>query len=105
MQRIVLATAVMLQLVAAGSARAAEIAPHLGSALNPAITKVDGWWEQEHEEDRARQAYWHLPPPVLYRYNRLQVRINQLSAQRDQIDAEIRHTVHEQQEMLGFGRQ
>jgi len=103
MQRIILVSAIILQLASYTIAGAAEVAPRSGSVSNPAITKVDGWWEQEHQEDRARQAYWRLPPRALERYNRLQIRINQLTAQRDQIDAQIKHAVHEQHELLGFG--
>jgi hypothetical protein len=28
----------------------------------------DGWWEQEHREQGARERYWRLPPKQLNRY-------------------------------------
>jgi len=100
MHRVAFASLFVLQL--ASSAALAASAP-LNETGRP-IVLAQGWWEQEHDADRARQAYWRLPPPALNRYNRLQLRINQLTAQRDQIDAQVRSAVHDQQELLGFGR-
>ena len=103
MQRLVLVSAVALQLTSFAAAQATPLTPPSASTGNPAIVRVQGWWEQERAGDRARQAYWRLPPPAMDRYNRLQARINDLNAQRDQIDRQVRHAVREQQELLGFG--
>lgn len=40
----------------------------------PAITLVQGWWEQENREDAADR-YWRLKRSEYNRYNRLQARI------------------------------
>ena len=71
---------------------------------NPSITFVQGWWEQEHRERRAREGYWRFPPPEFERYNQLQAEINELQAQRREIDERLRRALREQHRMLGFER-
>lgn len=84
----------------AGSA--AAIVPRPIVTANPSITLVQGWWEREHREQRARQGYWRLPPPELDNYHRLQLEITQLQQQRREIDERIRRIEFEQHRMLGF---
>ena len=81
---------------------AASIVPRPMIAANPSITFVQGWWERERREQRARQGYWRLPPPELDGYDRLQQEINQLQQQRREIDERIRRAEYEQHRMLGF---
>src|ERR1700676_1223242 len=105
MRRIVSASAmVFLFGLAPVAGVAASIAPKPMITANPSVTFVQGWWEHEHWEQRAREGYWRLPPPAFDRYNRLQYEINQLQEQRREIDERLRHAVEEQQQMLGFGR-
>jgi hypothetical protein len=105
MRCFVFASIIAVQLGSYGaSAQAASVAPPPNAAANSSIILVQGWWEQGQQGDRARQAYWRLTPPALERYNRLQFQINQLAAQRGQIDEQIRRSEREQQELLGFGR-
>ena len=81
---------------------AASIVPKPMITANPSITFVQGWWEREHREQRARQGYWRLPPQELDDYHRLQQEINQLRQQRREIDERIRRAEYEQHRMLGF---
>lgn len=74
------------------------------STTNPSTTLVQGWWEHEHWEDRARRSYWRLPPPAYERYNRLQAEIYELQQRRHEIDERIARAIAEQQRMLGFER-
>ena len=71
-------------------------------AGNPSITTVQGWWEQEHRWPSARDRYWRLPPPALDRYNRLQAEINDLQAQRREIDERLNRALSEQHQILGY---
>jgi hypothetical protein len=77
-------------------------APPAGMAANPSIVQVQGWWERDHLDQRARDGYWRLPPPMLHRYNDLQRQINQLTQQREDIDNRINRAEREQREMLGI---
>ena len=83
-----------------GFASSIALKPMVGA--NPPITFVQGWWEYEHREERAREGYWRLPPPDFDRYNRLQYEINQLREQRREIDERLRRAEYEQHRMLGF---
>jgi Spy/CpxP family protein refolding chaperone len=97
--------AVALALVVAGAAapgHAAPIVPPQEARTRPAIVPVQGWWESERRRDRAREAYWRLPPPALERYNRLEYEIRQLTAQRRELDERIERARREQHELLGF---
>jgi hypothetical protein len=82
---------------------AAAVAPKPMITANPSVTLVQGWWEHEHREQRARDGYWRLPPPELDRYNHLQSEINQLQEQRREIDERLSRALEEQHRMLGFG--
>jgi hypothetical protein len=105
MRRLVHASLVaVLATSFAASAHAQSIARPPAAGHNPAITPVQGWWEEDHAPDRARDAYWRLPRPALERYNRLQFQINQMTAQRQQLDERIHRAVQEQREILGFAR-
>ena len=86
----------------ASPTRAGPVVPNHAVAANPAVTLVDGWWERDHEEQRARQNYWNLPPWQVQRYNRLQYEINQLQQQRREIDERIARAVQQQRRLLGF---
>jgi hypothetical protein len=69
---------------------------------NSSITFVDGWWEQEHREQDARERYWRLPPPRLNQYHRLQADYDRREQQRRRIDEENRRAIQEQHRLLGF---
>jgi hypothetical protein len=71
---------------------------------NPAVTFVDGWWEQEHREKDARDRYWRLPPQQLNRYHRLQADSDRREQQRRRIDGENSRARQEQHRLLGFER-
>ena len=81
-----------------GAARAAAdvVAPH------PRAILVEGWWEREHEYERARRRYMGLPPDAIERYNELQADINWLRAQRHEIDERIARKIAEQHHILGL---
>lgn len=103
MRRIISASVAVLFLgVAPLAGFAASIVPKPIVTTHPAITLVQGWWELEHRQQRARQGYWRLPPPELDQYHRLQQEINQLRQQRREIDERIRRAEQEQRRMLGF---
>ena len=105
MRRLVHASLVaVLAVTFAVSAQAQPGARAPSAGRNPSITPVQGWWEEDHATDRARDAYWKLPRPALERYNRLQFQINQLTAQRQRLDDQIRRAQQQQRELLGFGR-
>ena len=76
--------------------------PPAGITANPPIVHVQGWWERDHLDQRARDGYWRLPPPAMRRYNDLQREINQLTQQRGDIDNRINRAEREQREMLGI---
>jgi hypothetical protein len=109
MRRIVLAAALLvlpLSCYAAPNVAPNVPAPNVPgpwTGANPSLTLVQGWWEHEHREDRARQGYWRLPPDGLEHYNRLQAEINELQAQRREIDERLARALAEQHRMLGFG--
>jgi hypothetical protein len=69
---------------------------------NPAVTFVDGWWEQEHREQDARERYWRLPPERLDRYHRLQADTDRREQQRRKIDEDNGRARQEQHRLLGF---
>jgi hypothetical protein len=103
MRRLVSASVAVLFLgLAPLTGVAASIVPRPVITANPSITFVQGWWELEHREQRARQGYWRLPPPEIDQYHRLQQEINQLRQQRREIDERISRAEYEQHQMLGF---
>src|SRR6266853_3744542 len=103
MRRIVFASAAALLLgLAPSTGFAASIVARPIVTANPSLTFVQGWWEREHEDQRARQGYWGLPVGPLERYNRLQFEINQLLRQRREIDERISRAEQEQHRLLGF---
>ena len=103
MRRFVSASAAVLFLgLTSVASLAASIPPQPVNTSNPYVTLVQGWWEHEHREQRAREGYWRLPPPDFDRYNRLQYEIDQLREQRREIDERIRRAEYEQHRMLGF---
>jgi hypothetical protein len=75
-----------------------------GVNTTPAVTFVDGWWEQEHRQQDARDRYWRLPPPQLNRYHRLQADSDRRDQQRRRIDDENTRARQEQHRLLGFER-
>jgi hypothetical protein len=104
MRRIVsVSVIVLLSGVFATAGYAAPVVSNRADAGNPSITFVQGWWEREHLEQRARQGYWRLPPPDYDRYNRLQTEINELQAQRRELDERHNRALQEQHQLLGFG--
>ena len=72
------------------------------ASSNPAITQVDGWWEQEHHDQDARERYQRLPPKQYQRYNRLQAEQMRREQQRREIDAANQRSLREQHSLLGF---
>ena len=96
------AVAVLLLGLTPAAGFAASIAPKPMTTANPSITYVQGWWEREHREQRAREGYWRLPPQELDRYHRLQIEINELQERRREIDERLRRAEYEQHRMLGF---
>ena len=82
---------------------AASISARPTATNNPSIVLVDGWWEQEHREQPARDGYFRLPPQRMSEYNRLQAEINQLQRQRTEIDLRLSRALRAQHEMLGMG--
>jgi len=82
---------------------AASIMPR-PQATDPFITFVEGWWEQEHREQEARERYWHLPRQQLDRYNHLQAEQNRRAAQRRKFDDDDNRARQEQRRLLGFDR-
>jgi hypothetical protein len=83
---------------------AASQPPKQIAIANPSVTLVQGWWEREHREERARQGYWRLPPEEREHYNRLQGEISQLQRQRHEIDERLNRAEEEQRRILGFER-
>jgi hypothetical protein len=69
---------------------------------NPAITLVDGWWEQEHHQQDAPQRYWHMTPQQVQRYNHLQAEQRRREQQRHRFEQEDQRASQEQHRMLGF---
>ncbi len=96
------ALAVPLLAVVPLAGQAASPMPRPVATANPAITFVDGWWEQEHREQDAPDRYWKLPPQQLQRYNRLQAEHDRREAQRRRIDDDNRRAEEEQHRILGF---
>lgn len=101
MRRIVFASVAVLGLIPVAGFAASTVPKPMVTA-NPSVTLVQGWWEHEHMERRAREGYWRLPPPELDHYNRLQIEINELQEQRREIDERISRAVREQHRILGF---
>jgi len=105
MRCIVLVSALLLLWSVLSIAGYAEPRPPVPVvAERSGVTLVQGWWEEEHRDEYARERYWRLPSPALDRYNRLQYEINQLFAQRREIDERIHRAQEEQRRMLGFMR-
>ena len=105
MRRLISAIAfVVLTGVCATAGYAAPAVSNHAITGNLTITLVQGWWEHEHLEQRAREGYWRLPPPDFDRYNRLQAEINELQAQRRELDDRLSRALQEQHELLGLGR-
>ncbi len=105
MRHVVLSSIAALLLgLAPVSVFAGSFAPPRAPAVSNPIILVDGWWESEHRYNESRDRYWHLPPPQVVRYNRLQAEINQLVAQRAEINRRIARAQHEQHEILGYDR-
>jgi hypothetical protein len=103
MRRIISASAVVLLFGLAPVTGAAAANPRTPAAHgNPAITSVDGWWEQEHHDQDAPQRYWRLKSQQRARYDRLQAERNRRDQQRRQIDEANRRADQEQHRMLGF---
>jgi hypothetical protein len=105
MRRIFSASVVSLLFgLTPGTGTAAPIVQGSVVTANPAIAFVDGWWEQEHREQDARERYWRLPPKQLQRYHRLQADSDRRDQQRRRIDDENSRAHQEQHRLLGFDR-
>jgi hypothetical protein len=58
MRRIVSASVVLMLLgLAPVTGLAAPVGPRPSAPTGPAITLVDGWWQQEHRDREAREEY------------------------------------------------
>jgi hypothetical protein len=105
MRSIVSASAIVLLFgltpVTGATAAAANLVTSVAHG-NPAITFVDGWWEQEHHDQDAPQRYWRLKSQQRERYDRLQAEQARRDKQRRQLDEENRRAEEEQHRMLGF---
>ena len=95
---------VLLFGLAPGTGTAASIVQRPVVIANPAVVFADGWWEQEHREQDARERYWRLPPKQLHRYHRLQADSDRREQQRRRIDDENSRARQEQHRLLGFER-
>jgi hypothetical protein len=93
--------ALLLGLTPVAGAAAAVVQRPIVTA-NPAVTLVDGWWEQEHREQDARERYWHLPPKKIIQYHRLQADYDRREQQRRRIEEENRRAIQQQHRLLGF---
>ncbi len=72
-------------------------------ARAPAITLVDGWWEQENRTD-APDRYWRLKPADRRRYDQVQARIEHRHRQYhlDQYDHRDDRDLAQQRRMLHY---
>jgi hypothetical protein len=72
----------------------------------PAITLIQGWWEQENRSD-APDRYWRLKRSEYNRYNGAQARIEQRHKKYnlDQYDRRDKQDLEEQHRILRFQRQ
>src|SRR5690349_17211109 len=105
MRRVVAVSVVLVLLgLAPVTSLATPLAPRASASAGPAITFVDGWWEQENREREAREEYWALRQQQQARYNRLQAEIDALQRQRQDIDDRIARDLDEQHRMLRFDR-
>jgi hypothetical protein len=105
MRRIFSASVVVLLFgLTPGTGTAASIVQRPVVTANPAVAFVDGWWEQEHREQDARERYWRLPPKKLNQYHRLQSDYLRREQQRRRIEDENRRVIQEQHRLLGFER-
>ena len=103
MYRIVFASAAVLVLgLAPQPGSAASLAQRPVTAVNPSITLVDGWWEQEHHEQDAPDRYWHLQQEQRQRYDRLQAEQRRRDEQRRKFEEDDRRALQEQHGILGF---
>jgi hypothetical protein len=103
MYRIVFASAAVLVLALAPQpGSAASFAQRPVTATNPAITLVDGWWEQEHHEQDAPNRYWQLQQQQRERYDRLQAEQYRREQQRRKFDEDDRRALQQQHGILGF---
>jgi hypothetical protein len=103
MHRILFASAAFLLIgLAPHAGMAASLAQRPVTAAHPSVTFVDGWWEQEHHEQDARERYWRLPPQQYERYNRLEAEQAQREQQRRRMEEEYRRAQEEQHRLLGF---
>jgi hypothetical protein len=101
MRRIVSASVVMMLLgLAPVTGLAAPVGPRPSAPTGPAITLVDGWWEQEHRDREAREEYWGLRQRQQARHNRLQAEIEALQRQRQDIDDCLARDIEEQHRLL-----
>src|SRR5262249_10563775 len=87
---------------AAAGTSAAPISPNSPVLPHPFLLPAEGWWEREHREERARQAYLKLSPNEIHRYNRLQHELNRLVRDRHELDERIRRIEDEQHDILGM---
>jgi photosystem II stability/assembly factor-like uncharacterized protein len=73
------------------------------AARAPAITLVQGWWEQENRTDAADR-YSHLKSSDYKRYNSAEARINQRHARyhTDQYDQRDKRDLAQQHRILHF---
>ena len=88
------------------SAVMASAAPMVRSGVGdraPAITLVQGWWEQENRSD-APDRYWQLKRSEVARYNSAQARIEQRRRRYhyDQYDRRDNADLREQHRILRF---
>jgi hypothetical protein len=105
MNRIFFASAALLiGALAPVNGVGAPVTSRPAAASGPSLTFAEGWWEQEHREQEARERYWRLPRQQQERYNRLEGEQNRRAAQRRKFDDADNRAREEQHRLLGFER-
>lgn len=104
MHRLILVPATLALLgLGTVTGSAAPMDRHPVVARAPAITLVEGWWEQENRND-APDRYWRLKPADRRRYDQVQARIERRHRQYhlDQYDHRDNRDLAEQHRLLRY---
>lgn len=106
MHRLILASAATTLLglsAVTGSAAPLGHSTGVGAIQAPAVTLVEGWWEQENRDDAANR-YWQLRPTQRRQYDSIQTRIDQRHrrAHTDQYDRHDAADLRTQHRLLHY---
>ena len=106
MRRLMLLSAALALCLSAVTASATPMDRSGVGVRAPAITLIQGWWEQENRSD-APDRYWQLKRSEYNRYNSAQARIEQRHKKYnlDQYDRRDKQDLEEQHRILRFQRQ